>query len=111
MRRRTNPPPVPDDAETRASGLRVIRKVAPYLWPKDHPWVKQRVVLAMSVLVLAKIIAVGTPFFYKAAVDALAKDADGTQLLGLGAVALTIAYGLARLMKLFMARLPPVCEG
>ena len=99
---------MPDDAETRASGLRVIRKVAPYLWPAEHPWVKQRVALAMSVLVLAKIIAVGTPFFYKAAVDALAKDADGTQLLGLGAVALTIAYGLARLMTVGFQQLRDV---
>ena len=82
----------------RASGLRTIKSVLPYLWPADHPWVKRRVVWAMIALVFAKIISVSTPFLYKAAVDALSGEVrdDGTLLL-LGAVALTIAYGIARI--------------
>lgn len=48
-------------------------------------------------LLLAKVIAVGTPILYKAAVDALAPSDAGTGwLVGLGAVGLTVAYGLAR---------------
>ena len=54
--------------QERQSGLRTIRKVAPYLWPEDQPWVKRRVVFAMLALLLSKVIAVGTPFFYAAAV-------------------------------------------
>lgn len=82
----------------RASGLRTIKSVLPYLWPADHPWVKRRVVLAMIALVFAKIVSVSTPFLYKAAVDALSGEVrdDGT-LLMLGAVGLTIAYGVARI--------------
>ncbi len=48
-------------------------------------------------LVVAKIVAVGTPFLYKAGVDALAPETiTPAWALGLGAVGLTVAYGLAR---------------
>ncbi|MCI2398687.1 ABC transporter ATP-binding protein/permease [Aliiroseovarius subalbicans] len=80
-------------------GVRTIRKVAPYLWPEGQSWVKQRVVLAMLLLVGSKIISAFTPFIYKAAVDTLSGDAtDAAWMLGLGAVGLTVAYGMARLM-------------
>ncbi len=80
----------------RRSGWRTIRKVAPYLWPADKPWVKHRVVWAMAMLILAKVVSVLTPMLYKGAVDNLA-DA-GVSTLALGAVGLTVAYGIARLM-------------
>ena len=85
----------------RARGWRTIRKVAPYLWPADKPWVKYRVVAAIVMLAFAKVIAVGTPLLYKAAVDGLASDQASTDpawMLALGAVGLTVAYGLARVM-------------
>ncbi|MGV6889198.1 ABCB family ABC transporter ATP-binding protein/permease [Rhodophyticola sp. SM2404] len=85
-------------AEERRSGWRTMRRVAPYLWPEDQPWVKQRVVIALAMLFLAKVIAVGTPFLYKAAVDTLSGDvgANPAWALGMGAVGLTVVYGLAR---------------
>ncbi len=83
----------------RRSGWRTIQKVAPYLWPAEHPWVKRRVVWAMVALFLSKIVTVGTPFFYAAAVDSLSgEEVDAAWMLMLGAVGLTIAYGMARLM-------------
>lgn len=86
----------PTDAEERRSGLRTIRKVAPYLWPADLAWVRYRVLGAMALLIFSKIISVTTPFFYKGAVDALAEE--GVPMLALGAIGLTVAYGVARLM-------------
>ncbi len=80
----------------RRSGLRTIRKVMPYLWPDGQPELKWRVVLAMTALIAAKMVAVVTPLFYKDAVDALA--GEGTPILALGAIGLTIAYGMSRLM-------------
>ena len=88
------------DLRERGRGWRTIRQVAPYLWPQDRSqsWVKHRVVLALSALVVAKLISVATPFLYKAAVDSLAGEArDDGWLLALGAIALTIAYGVARI--------------
>jgi ATP-binding cassette subfamily B protein len=52
----------------------------------------------MLVLVLTKLITVGTPIVYKWAVDALAPGA-AIGALGVGAVGLTVAYGMARLLS------------
>ncbi len=84
-----------DQAEQQSS-LLVLRKVAPYLWPANMPWVKRRVVWAMIALLVSKLITVATPIFYKGAVDALSNE--GVPMLALGAVGLTVAYGMARLM-------------
>jgi ATP-binding cassette subfamily B protein len=90
---------MPDAPEPAGpQGLRVIRRMLPYLWPAGEGWAKRRVVLAVAFLIVAKIVSVSTPFFYKAAVDALAGPApDAATMLGLGAIGLTVAYGLARL--------------
>ncbi|PRZ45045.1 ABCB family ABC transporter ATP-binding protein/permease [Tritonibacter scottomollicae] len=92
-------PPMDDPtaADERRSGLRTLRKVWPYVWPKTERAIRVRVVLALLVLVGAKGIAVLTPVFYKGAVDALADE--GVPLLALGAVGLTVAYGMARVMN------------
>ena len=83
--------------DTSSSGWHTILRVAPYLWPKGEGWVKRRVVFAMMFLVVAKIVSVTTPMIYKAAVDVLGGDApDAGTALMLGAVGLTVAYGLAR---------------
>ncbi|MBO6604248.1 MAG: ABC transporter ATP-binding protein/permease [Roseicyclus sp.] len=91
-------PDTSEEARERRSGVRTIRKVAPYLWPRGQAWVKYRVVIALGMLVVAKLVAVFTPFLYKAAVDALAGESEGSAawLLVFGAVGVTIAYGVAR---------------
>ena len=87
------------DQAARRSGWRTIRKVSPYLWPDAYPWVKRRVVFALIALFVAKLVSVGTPFLYKAAVDNLAGEGlDPAWALGAGAIGLTVAYGVARLM-------------
>ena len=93
------PSPVPESegARERRSSWRTLRKVAPYLWPADKPWVKNRVLAALGFLLLAKLVGVGTPFVYKAAVDVLTGEAASPAwLLGMGAVGITVAYGVAR---------------
>jgi ATP-binding cassette subfamily B protein len=90
-------------ADERRSGWRTIRKVGPYLWPDGQPWVKRRVVLSLIVLVVAKLVTVYTPVLYKGAVDALANE--GVPMLALGAVGLTVAYGMARLLSVAFQQL------
>lgn len=96
--------------EERRQSRQTIRKVMPYMWPKGQGWVKRRVVLAMALLVFAKMISVLTPFFYKAAVDGLTGDgsANPAWMLGIGAVGLTIAYGMAKLMTVGFQQLRDV---
>ncbi|MGH1578972.1 ABCB family ABC transporter ATP-binding protein/permease [Planktotalea sp.] len=95
--RRLSPTDAALSKDHKISGWRTIRRVAPYLWPADKLWVKQRVVLAMAMLLIAKVVAVLTPLLYKRAVDALSEA--GAPDLAIGAVGLTVAYGLARLMS------------
>ncbi|PRY26238.1 ATP-binding cassette subfamily B protein [Aliiruegeria haliotis] len=95
--------------EERQRGAKVLRNVVPYLWPHGEAGVKLRVVSALAVLVLAKLVAVATPLFYKQAVDALAGDApDAATILGLGAIGLTVAYGGARLLNILFQQLRDV---
>ena len=92
-----------------SSGWRTIRRVAPYLWAEGEPWVRRRVILAVILLVVAKLIAVATPVFYKAAVDQLAGEGqDAAWMLGAGAIGLTVAYGMARLMNVGFQQLRDV---
>ncbi|MFW8592846.1 ABCB family ABC transporter ATP-binding protein/permease [Cribrihabitans neustonicus] len=86
----------PTAQDERRSGLRTMRKVGPYLWPKGHRSIKARVVIALAVLVAAKLIAVYTPILYKGAVDGLA--GEGVPPLALGAIGLTVAYGMSRIL-------------
>lgn len=92
----------------RIQGWNVVRRVAPYLWPAGQNWVKRRVIAALLVLLLSKVIAVATPIFYKQAVDALAADGGPVTFLALGAVGLTLAYGMARLMTVGFQQLRDV---
>ena len=95
--------------DAQIQGWTVIRRVIPYLWPDGQAWVKRRVVAALAVLLMSKVIAVGTPILYKQAVDTLAPEgADAATVLGLGAVGLTLAYGLARLMTVGFQQLRDV---
>ncbi|WP_127559133.1 ABCB family ABC transporter ATP-binding protein/permease [Nioella ostreopsis] len=98
----------PKGSEARRSGWRTIRKVAPYLWPDAHPWVKHRVLAALAMLILGRLIAVYTPFFYAEAVDVLSGDATPSGMLMMGAVGLTVAYGVARAMAVGFQQLRDV---
>ena len=84
------------EEDERRSGWRTIQRVVPYLWSEEMPWAKRRVVLALLLLFLSKLVTTGTPFLYKWAVDAL--SGEGVPDLVLGAVGLTVAYGMARLL-------------
>ena len=79
----------------RTSGTRTIVRVAPYLWPKGQSEIKYRVVFSMLALIFSKLIAVYTPLIYRDAVNALSDQ--GINDLFLGAVGLTIAYGVSRI--------------
>jgi ATP-binding cassette subfamily B protein len=82
---------------TRSAGppglKRAIAELLPHLWPKDARELRVRVVLAFVFLVLAKLINVAIPFFYKAVVDDLSLPEGSLLVLPLAAL---LAYGGAR---------------
>jgi ATP-binding cassette subfamily B protein len=93
----------------RKDGFHVVRKVLPYLWPADQAWVKQRVVLALVFLVLSKVVAMVAAPLMGMAVDALGGNGSSPAwLLGAGAVGITLAYGIARLMNVGFQQLRDV---
>jgi ATP-binding cassette subfamily B protein len=92
-------------------GMSVMKSVLPYLWPKGRRDIKLRVVFSMVALIIGEILGVMAPFFYRGAVDGLAPDAGADQtvyLLTAGAVGLTVAYGVVRLMSVGFSQLRDV---
>ena len=98
-----------ENKQTYSSWL-TIKKVAPYLWPDQQSWVKRRVILALMFLMLAKIVAVSTPFLFKAVVDGLASNGESTDalMLLLGASGIVFAYGFFRLASVGFGELRDV---
>jgi len=76
----------------------------PYLWPAGRPDLRTRVVITMVLLFASKGATMAVPFFFKWATDALADEGTGQGTASTLAwviaapVALTLAYGLARIL-------------
>lgn len=83
--------------EQRQADWAIIKEMSHYLWPKDNPSVKTRVVLSLSLLVAGKLLNVQVPFFFKNIVDSINIDFTATPNTA-WAVAGTVivGYGLAR---------------
>ncbi|WP_224007645.1 ABC transporter ATP-binding protein/permease [Aureimonas sp. SA4125] len=84
------------------STFATLRNLVPYMWPDGRPDLKARVVWATLFLVVAKLLTVGVPYFFKWATDAL-DGADTAEawlpLVITGAVTLVVAYNVARVVS------------
>jgi ATP-binding cassette, subfamily B, heavy metal transporter len=79
-------------------GWATIRRFLPYLWPRENPSLRRRIVIALGLVLVAKGITLALPFAYKGAVDRMAGPATGSageQAL-IVAAALVAAYALGR---------------
>src|SRR3954469_16874629 len=92
---------LPEPDERLGEGLRALRGLTPYLWPRDSRDLRARVVLAVVLLVAGKLVNITIPLFYKQAVDALSVNTGAAPNPGLVAVpvALILAYGAARVLS------------
>ncbi|PWC29850.1 metal ABC transporter permease [Pseudoroseomonas aestuarii] len=79
--------------------------LAPYLWPRNEPGLRARVVVALILMVLAKGANVVVPIAYARAVDALGPQAGTAAAIATVPVALVLAYGLLRITSSWMAEL------
>ena len=82
--------------------LRTIANLWPFMWPAERMDLKLRVVWAAVILVVAKIVLILVPYFFKWATDALNNKPDALDFLPqflTGAVMLVLAYNLARLLQ------------
>ena len=95
--------------------LRVLKGLAPYVWPSDRPDLQATVVLSLLLMLAAKLVTVAMPFTFKWATDALVAASGGNLPAGAslawlaGAPVLAIVlYGAVRIA---MSLLVQVREG
>jgi ATP-binding cassette, subfamily B, heavy metal transporter len=82
-----------------------LKGLLPYLWPEERMDLKARVVIAMLLLVLSKVVTVATPYTYKWATDALTA-ANQPAIAGVAAaVFMVLAYGVGRVMMVVFAQM------
>ena len=90
----------------------VLRGLLPFVWPAKRPDLRMQVVAAFCVLLLAKIVTVTVPIFFKEATDLLAGEASPEQrtgqLFAFGATALILAYGFGRVMTMVLTQVRDV---
>ena len=89
-----NPKPAVEQSEGEAA-WRVIKRVAPFIWPSNNFNLRARVALALLALMTAKAIAILGPILQAWAVDDLA--GENVPNFALGAIGLTVAYAFARI--------------
>ncbi|MGI8851770.1 MAG: ABCB family ABC transporter ATP-binding protein/permease [Methyloceanibacter sp.] len=101
--------------KARTGQLAVLRELLPYVWPAGRPDLRWRVVLALGTLVIAKIVTLAAPIFYKNVVDWLTGATGGGEGAGLTAIGLAaipamliVAYGVARVLMVLFAQLRDV---
>ncbi|MFZ5706562.1 MAG: ABCB family ABC transporter ATP-binding protein/permease [Pseudomonadota bacterium] len=74
-------------------GWATLKRFLPYLWPKDAPTLRARVVIAMLLVLAAKGAVLLMPFAYKAVIDRMAPGFEPGVTI---ALALVLAYAAAR---------------
>lgn len=88
--------------------MQTLINLWPYMWPQGRPDLKMRVVWATIFLIVAKLVLISVPYFFKWATDALNGKLDMAGLVPvflLGAVALVIAYNFTRLVQVGLNQL------
>ncbi|MEZ5889104.1 MAG: ABC transporter ATP-binding protein/permease [Xanthobacteraceae bacterium] len=102
----------PDIAFGTGGLLRTLIGLWPYIWPSDRRDLKGRVVIALVLLVLAKLATIAVPFTFKWATDALAGTPDAAApgqspwiVWVLAApLLLTVGYGGARILMALLTQ-------
>ncbi len=93
------------NASGETSQWETLKGLLPLLWPKGRTDLKVRVVLALTLLVISKIVTVLTPYAFKAATDLL--TAKGGIELALLSVPffMVLAYGMGRIFMVVFAQM------
>ena len=79
----------------------MLNDLFPYIWPKGRNDIKSRIIIALIILILAKILTVLVPYTYKWATDAIVGDNTAPNIIPivlLTPVMLIIAFGVGRIL-------------
>ena len=88
------PPDYATEGQIDPPMIPTLKRFLPYLWPKDEPGLRMRIIVAGLLVMCAKAAVLTMPFLYKAVIDGMSDDSLGTELTVL--LALVAAYGVAR---------------
>lgn len=91
--------------DERRRHTQIILGLVKYVWPKGNRSAKIRVVVALTLLIGAKILNVEVPFYFKQIVDTMNVDWETAGTVGTAATALVLSYGLARFGATFFGEL------
>jgi len=94
--------PGPDAIQASRFQWQTLKTLCHYLWPADQPEMKIRVVIALTLLALAKVANVYVPVLLQQAVDLLNGVAGAPVALPLG---LLFAYGIFRILSIAFSEL------
>nr|AHK05636.1 ATP-binding cassette transporter sub-family B member 7 [Tigriopus japonicus] len=90
-------------SSAKVSGMDILKAMYANVWPKDQVEIRKRVVLALGLLVGAKLLNISVPFVFKHAIDHLNAITNGALNLDTAegtittvALALILGYGMAR---------------
>jgi ABC-type transport system involved in Fe-S cluster assembly fused permease/ATPase subunit len=86
----------------RKPDIHTLGKLLPYIWPKNLPQIRARVIFSILCLITAKGATLLVPLIFKNAIDALSPAHQGLITVP---VILIISYGLARLVSALFAEL------
>lgn len=77
----------------------ILSAMMKYIWPRDEPLIRQRVIVSLGLLVGAKLFNVSVPFLFKAAVDGAGVLSTATvpEAVLATTVSVILGYGAARL--------------
>jgi ATP-binding cassette subfamily B protein len=88
-------PPQNSESASERPLFGTIKRFLPYLWPKDAPGLRARIVIALVLVVISKLVQVyGAPFALQGAVDRMANGSRDALWL---VTALVVGYAAARL--------------
>lgn len=85
---------VPRDVKLNPD-IKIIKKLWPFLWSKQKVGIKERLLISLGLLLLAKIATLSVPFFFKECVDSLSSQVRIELTIPFFVI---IAYGVARLL-------------
>jgi ATP-binding cassette, subfamily B, heavy metal transporter len=85
-------PPITTPTETKPD-FAVMARFLPYLWPKDQPALRVRIVFALLLVVMSKLIQLSMAWLYGRAIDRMVPGMESGVTI---AIALVAAYAGAR---------------
>ncbi len=85
-----------EELQQDSEDWRILKRLLPYLWPKDNLDLRMRVVWAFACLLGAKAVGILAPYLFGRAVDEVARVENGTDAVVAVMISFVLAYAVAR---------------